>query len=283
MCNVKVVLFKVKNKTRMPTIIITASSILYWRYLRGRREKKILNCPYFQGDSQIKWDPAIIEELLCCQCSKDNVHKYLLLNPWGIPASYIFLHCGVCFGLNKSTSYLWLHLHVLLQWSKSLKFTSNKGNSMICHPRAQILQSRIYMRITRRPYRSWHKRPLQASTIQQTDKETQETTQASALFSISALGGFSSINSEISLNCHLVWEQRFLLGLPGTILVHSGTLNFGSRSTFSNMTYASSQGFILSCWPFTIILLSALYCKSSLCLLFCKECGYIIRSINVFK
>lgn len=125
MCNVKVVLFKVKNKTRMPTIIITASSILYWRYLRGRRETKILNCPYFQGDSQIKWDPAIIEVLLCCQCSKDNVHKYLLLNPWGIPASYIFLHCGVCFCLNKSTSYLWLHLHVLLQWSKNLKFTSN--------------------------------------------------------------------------------------------------------------------------------------------------------------
>lgn len=90
---------------------------------------------------------------------------------------------------------------------------------MICNPRAQTLRSRIYMSITRRPYRSWHKRPLQANTIQQTDRPKKPL--RPVLFSISALSGLSSINSEISLNCHLVWEQRFLLGLPGTILVHS--------------------------------------------------------------
>ena len=42
-----------------------------------------------EGDSQVKLDSAIIEELFCSQCSKDNVHKYLLLNPWSTPASYI--------------------------------------------------------------------------------------------------------------------------------------------------------------------------------------------------
>ena len=50
--------------------------------------------------------------------------------------------CGVCFSLNKSASYLSLHLWILWQWKKNLKLTGNIGairkafTSMAFHPKS---------------------------------------------------------------------------------------------------------------------------------------------------
>ena len=62
---------------------------------------------------------------------------------WGGPNSA----CGVCFSLNKSTSYLSLRLQILSRWSKNLRFTGNTVITM--NVEVQTLQIRVKTQLHR--------------------------------------------------------------------------------------------------------------------------------------
>lgn len=126
------------------------------------------------------------------------------------------------------------------------------------HPEALRLQSLIQVRtplsaiqvsITRRAYRCGCRRPLQANTVQQTNKQNKEweAVWANALFSMSPSAVFlAPIQTPLRA---AIWHKSggFFLGFPVPPWLCLRALTFGSRSALSTLTSMSNQCFILSC------------------------------------